>query len=182
MLTAAAALMVGYYIIDANNLYADTHDFNGHGGFIAAAVDGMHMGPFRLPFNLGGVRSIAAWFIWTGLMAGIEAKRGAYASHRQWSIRHIGAGLWVAMQRPLFAAVRVGQVATLGLSAAGTPDAQADGFYNAAYLTTAIYFAAAEWAARDPSPMVALDTRGENETEELAAAAASSSFDSEEDG
>ena len=40
MLTAAAALMVGYYIIDANNLYADTHDFNGHGGFIAAAVDG----------------------------------------------------------------------------------------------------------------------------------------------
>ena len=40
MLTAAAALMVGYSIIDANDLYADTHDFEGHGGSIAAAVDG----------------------------------------------------------------------------------------------------------------------------------------------
>lgn len=56
----------------------------------------------------------------------------------------------VALQRPLFAAVRVGQVATMGIGAAATSDAQADGFYNAAYFTTALYFAAAEWAARDP--------------------------------
>jgi len=32
MLACAALLMMGYLIIDANQLYSDMHDFEGHGG------------------------------------------------------------------------------------------------------------------------------------------------------
>jgi hypothetical protein len=35
MLVCAALLMMGYFIIDANELYSDVHDFGGHGGGIA---------------------------------------------------------------------------------------------------------------------------------------------------
>ena len=39
MLAAAATLMVGYALIDANGLPADIHDFQGHSGGIADALD-----------------------------------------------------------------------------------------------------------------------------------------------
>ena len=66
MLTAAAVLMVGYGIIDANDLYSDTHDFQGHGGGLAAWVDSLKLLP--LPMNLLGVRLLAAYFVASGLV------------------------------------------------------------------------------------------------------------------
>jgi hypothetical protein len=161
MLAAAAALMVGYAIIDANALYADAHDFDGHGGVVADAVDAAAaaaaaaaaggLTTFLPPFNLVGVRMLAVWFISTGVAAGVTAVRGEFTSHRRWALRHVGAGLWVAAQRPLYAACRV---AVVGAGALGLyPDAEgtaalADGFYYASYATTFIYFIAAEWAVR----------------------------------
>ena len=39
------------------------------------------MAPFGLPFNLGGVRTIAAWFIATGVMAGMVGPGADVAIH-----------------------------------------------------------------------------------------------------
>ena len=37
-----------------------------------------------------------------------------FEAHRAWAIRHLGAGLWVAAQRPLFSVYRLAQFALLG--------------------------------------------------------------------
>lgn len=185
-LALAATLMLGYFIIDRDDLYADAHDFAGRGGTVAESVDARvdafargfradfdeaaAEGPATISeapaldapppqhshssvprFNLVGVRGVAAWFVATGAMTGWTASRGDRRAHRAWALRHVGAGLWVAAQRPAYAAIRAGAAA---LGAAGVaedafaPAAYADAFYGASYLTTFAYFAAAEWAAR----------------------------------
>ena len=149
MLSAAAVLMCGYFIIDANGLYSDVHDFAGNGGGLAAAVDGARVLP--LPFNTIGVRLIAGYFIASGVATFAFAKRRDYPRHRRWAVRHVGAGLWVALQRPVYAAVRLAQAAALGTAASVTPGAEADAFYYAAYATTFAYMTAAEWLARRPA-------------------------------
>jgi len=189
MLAAAAALMVGYAVIDANALFADVHDFGGRGGGVADAVDAAAAAavashwteatssvlqsqsaevvvgasasywpgengtlPSLPPFNVVGIRSIAMWFIATGVAAGITAARGGFRYHRRWALRHVGAGLWVAGQRPLFAALRVAAAGAgaLGLcDGTGDTSAVADAFYYSGYATTFVYFAAAEWALRE---------------------------------
>ena len=163
MLAAASALMAGYAVIDANALFADAHDFHGQVGAVSSAIDGFvaqRASSFvadttRItPFNVLGVRGIAAWFVFTGAMTGIAARRGEFAEHRRWAVRHVGAGLWVACQRPVYSAIRAGATA-LGVSGAVTHDtafgslAFADAFYVASYITTFIYFGAAEWVARE---------------------------------
>ncbi|CAK0833397.1 unnamed protein product [Prorocentrum cordatum] len=152
MLVAAAVLMVGYAIIDTNKLYADLVDFAGHGGGLAEAADGFnagHLGGILPPFNLGGVHVLAAWFIFSGVQTFRTAtsRPRDLSAHRCWALRHLAAGLWVAAQRPLFAAARVAQGLAFGVEAiASDPAAQADAFYYCAYLTTAAYALAAEWA------------------------------------
>ena len=186
-LALAATLMLGYFIIDRDDLYADAHDFAGRGGTVAESIDArvdafargfradfdeaaaegrpatiseapaldapppQHSHSSVPRFNLVGVRGVAAWFVATGAMTGWTASRGDRRAHRAWALRHVGAGLWVAAQRPAYAAIRAGAAA---LGAAGVaedafaPAAYADAFYGASYLTTFAYFAAAEWAAR----------------------------------
>ena len=63
MLLAASLLMTGYAIIDANDLYSDTHDFAGNGGGLARWIDERRLLP--LPVNLIGVRMLAAYFAGT---------------------------------------------------------------------------------------------------------------------
>ena len=158
MLTAAAVLMAGYFVIDRNNLFADTHDFNGQVGTVSSLIDSViaekNITPVTpTPFNVVGVRGIAAWFIATGVMAGITAKNKQFKSHRKWAARHVGAGLWVAVQRPVYSVIRAG-ASELGVTGAITPDsafgnlAFADAFYIASYLATFLFFGAAEWIAR----------------------------------
>jgi len=149
MLSAAALLMIGYFIIDANNLYSDTHDFEGHGGGIAAWVDNLHLLP--LPMNLIGVRMLAGYFIASGAATYGFAKQGDYVRHRRWAIRHVGAGLWVSAQRPFYAVVRLAQAALFGTQTSMTTTAEADAFYYAAYTTTLVYVFASEWLARRPA-------------------------------
>lgn len=158
MLTAAAVLMAGYFVIDRNNLFADTHDFNGQVGTVSSLIDSViaekNITPVTpTPFNVVGVRGIVAWFIATGVMAGITAKNKQFKSHRKWAARHVGAGLWVAVQRPVYSVIRAG-ASELGVTGAITHDtafgnlAFADAFYIASYLTTFLFFGAAEWIAR----------------------------------
>lgn len=152
MLVAASVLMVGYALIDANRLFADTSDFAGHGGALAAAADALNesrLGGTLPPFNVGGVRFIAAWFVFAGLQTYLTATQRPMPveEHRRWALRHIAAGLWVAFQRPFFAAVRCGQAIFLGLPAAASPESQADAFYGCALAATVAYALAAEWAA-----------------------------------
>ncbi len=93
--------------------------------------------------------------------------------HSRWAIRHVGAGLWVSAQRPLYAILRLIQAAVMGTDASVTVGAESDAFYyagtqftcftgtkvqiltqkrvcNAAYTTTVVYICAAEWLARRP--------------------------------
>ena len=163
MLAAASALMVGYAVIDANALFADAHDFHGQVGTVSSAIDGFvaqKASPFFAdttkitPFNVVGVRGIAAWFVFTGAMTGGAARRREFAEHRRWAARHVGAGLWVACQRPVYSAIRAGATA-LGISGAITNEAAfgslafADAFYVASYITTLAYFGGAEWVASE---------------------------------
>ena len=73
--------------------------------------------------------------------------RGDFASHRRWAARHVGAGLWVAAQRPVYSAIRVGAVGVGLIGAVDDPSSSAafaDAFYIASYITTFAYFGAAE--------------------------------------
>ena len=145
---------VGYGVIDHNNLYADVHDFEGRAGTVSEAIDAaarLKLGDWVPPFNLTGVRGIAAWFIASGAMTAATAARGDFASHRRWAARHVGAGLWVAAQRPVYSAIRAGAVGLGFIGAVDDPSSSAafaDAFYIASYITTFAYFGAAEWAAR----------------------------------
>jgi hypothetical protein len=154
MLSAAALLMVGYGIIDANDLYSDMHDFEGHGGGVAAYIDGLHVLP--APMNLIGVRMLAGYFIASGAATYAFARKGDYTRHRRWAIRHVGAGLWVSAQRPFYALVRLAQAGILGTQTSITTTAEADAFYYAAYTTTIVYMVAAEWWARRPGSVAIL--------------------------
>lgn len=142
MLAAASVLMIGYAIIDSNGLTADVADFAGHGGALADAVDAA-LPELPLPFNAGGLKLLASWFVLTGVLTASTARAGDTLAHRTWAVRHVAAGLWVAAQRPLFGLVRVVQWNILG-SAAETSAAQADAFYVCAYLTIGLYILAAE--------------------------------------
>mmetsp|Transcript_18051 Transcript_18051/g.36924 ORF Transcript_18051/g.36924 Transcript_18051/m.36924 type:complete len:316 (+) Transcript_18051:435-1382(+) len=148
MLCAAAALIVGYYVIDSNNLYADVHDMDGQGGGLAAWVDGMGLLP--LPLNLIGVRMLAAFFVVSGAASYHFAKHKDYVRHRTWAFRHVGAGLWVAAQRPVFAAIRLAQAGLLGTQVSTKSGPLAEAYFYAAYSTTLVYLAGAEWLARRP--------------------------------
>ncbi|CAE8720087.1 unnamed protein product [Polarella glacialis] len=66
MLVAASVLMVGYALIDQANLSAEVVDFQGQGGIVAASADALNrasLGGVMPPFNLGGMRVLAAWFV-----------------------------------------------------------------------------------------------------------------------
>merc|ERR1712232_744143 len=96
-------------------------------------------------------------------MGGADLPHCNLAASRSFGAPLLGAaGLWVAAQRPLFAAARVAQGLIFGVEAvASDPPAQADAFYYRAYLTTAAYAFAAEWAIwRSKHLAVTLDTDG----------------------
>lgn len=57
---------------------------------------------------------VAAWFAWSGMKTMTSARSGDFQAHRAWAIRHLGAGLWVAAQRPLFSMYRLMQFVILG--------------------------------------------------------------------
>ncbi|CAE7202740.1 rckA [Symbiodinium sp. CCMP2456] len=144
MLSAAAVLMVGFLLIDANHLTADRVDF-ATGGSLADAADAWStsVAAWLPPFNQGGMYVIAAWFVYTGIQT-FRTGTAHAADHGSWALRHAAAGLWVAAQRPMFAAVRVAQ----GLLGFGGSLAEADAFYCSAYVVTAAYIAFAEVAIR----------------------------------
>ena len=138
--------------IDRNHLFADAHDFEGRAGTVSEAIDAAarsKLGDRVPPFNLTGVRGIAAWFIARAMTALAQpVKRILRAAV---GARHVGAGLWVAAQRPVYSAIRVGAVGLGFIGAVDDPSSSAafaDAFYVASYITTFAYFGAAEWAAR----------------------------------
>lgn len=44
-------------------------------------------------------RALAVWFTVTAALALYKAKIGKYAEHKAYVVRHIGSGIWVALQR-----------------------------------------------------------------------------------
>ena len=149
MLAAAAGTMCGLALFDSRRLFAEDVDFAGHGGAIADVVDGAGLLP--MPFNRLIVRATTVWFGVAGVLAWAAARRRDFAAHRRWAIRHAGAGLWVAGQRPIFSLFSVIGAAARGWPPAADPAAQATAFYAATLVATLAYVAAAEWYARQDS-------------------------------
>lgn len=149
MLAAASVLMVGYAIIDQNNIHAEVVDFAGCGGGVARAfaeLDSRLLGGILPPLNVSLQRAVAAWFVFTGAQVALTGARGPrdVREHRRWALRHIAAGVWVAAQRAIFLAARALQVALSGAGAAAAPEAMGDAFYYSEYLAVAACVLAAE--------------------------------------
>jgi len=149
MLASAAVLMVGYALIEGGGLTADDYDFGGHQGWTAELVEGTALWQLvPMSFNHAGLKVLAGWFVWSGYKTYKSARDKEWAAHKAWAVRHVGAGLWVAAQRPLFAAARASQALLLGTDASFTAGAQADAFYTTAQLVTVLYYVGAELIAR----------------------------------
>lgn len=150
MLAAAALLMVGYAFIDGNNLHAESVDFQGHGGGIAAAFDSFNNGKLGgvLPsLNVCALHFIAIWFIFTGIQTwvSVRAGQGNVATHRSWALRHIAAGFWVAGQRLLFIIARFAENALMNADLATSREVMGEAFYYTGYLSVVLYIAFTEW-------------------------------------
>jgi len=95
-LATALIMMVGYVIIDYRGLYYFMTDF-------PAIPEPEHMSRFpntlgKLPHR-GSFRLVALWFVITLLYSVFNATKKRYSIHRNWLYRHIGAGIWIAVQR-----------------------------------------------------------------------------------
>lgn len=150
MLFAAASLMLGYTLIDANNLHAEVVDFEHHGGHVAETIDSLNessLAGILPPFNVFALRLLALWFMFSGLQTwlAINNSNPDVVAHRRWALRHIAAGLWVAGQRFFFILVRMVEDATLSPDLAKSPGAMGEAFYYSGYVMVAFYIAFTEW-------------------------------------
>jgi hypothetical protein len=86
-------------------------------GFLVLKAEGLVT---RLPGTGDGLDLImlsqTAWFAITAVVALQAARQRRYAEHARWMLRHVAAGIWVAVQRILVLA------ATMVVSAAGGTD------------------------------------------------------------
>eukprot|EP00931_Biecheleriopsis_adriatica_P115350 TRINITY_DN91154_c0_g1_i1.p1 TRINITY_DN91154_c0_g1~~TRINITY_DN91154_c0_g1_i1.p1 ORF type:complete len:402 (+),score=41.37 TRINITY_DN91154_c0_g1_i1:48-1253(+) len=151
MLAAAAILMVGYAIIDANDLHAESVDFDSHGGALAGAVGSfskVSLGGILPSFNVSCLRLLAFWFIFTAMQtwSAIRGPRRDVEAHRRWALRHIAAGMWVAGQRVLFIMLRFFESMTLDLGTASSPETMGEAFYYSGYVMVVLYVVFTEWA------------------------------------
>jgi len=93
---AACTMMCGLVVIDSRNLYYWMTDFPGIPEEVAMT---------RFPTALGwfphhnGFRLLGVWFLFTILYSVWCARKRRYRMHRDYLYRHIGAGIWVALQR-----------------------------------------------------------------------------------
>jgi len=93
---AACTMMAGLVIIDRRKLYYFETDF----------PDIAHdVGMSRFPRTLGllphknGFRLLGVWFLFTIVYSVWCARKKKFRQHRDFLYRHIGAGIWVAVQR-----------------------------------------------------------------------------------
>jgi hypothetical protein len=88
------SIVGGLTIIHARELYWFVHDFG-----IPARVPGNP--EVADSGSTLGAKVFGAWFATTACVALRAAKRRDFASHKRWVYRHVGAGIWVALQRIL---------------------------------------------------------------------------------
>eukprot|EP00192_Tetraselmis_astigmatica_P015593 CAMPEP_0117648086 /NCGR_PEP_ID=MMETSP0804-20121206/201_1 /TAXON_ID=1074897 /ORGANISM="Tetraselmis astigmatica, Strain CCMP880" /LENGTH=148 /DNA_ID=CAMNT_0005453633 /DNA_START=381 /DNA_END=827 /DNA_ORIENTATION=- len=85
-------LTAGFFIIDQRQLHAKN--------IWMPDTDDAHPFLERLPLH-----AIMAWFVITALLAWYQAAiRRDFKAHQRFMYRHLAAGLWVAVQRILYAA------------------------------------------------------------------------------
>ena len=86
-MASGAVMMVGVVIIFQRDLS------------FTKALDHVPAGTFTV--SEVATSTMGAWFLFTVTMAMMEARRRRFAVHQYWILRHIGAGLWVAVMRIL---------------------------------------------------------------------------------
>lgn len=94
-LGSSILMTVGIFIIMLKKLTFD-YDYEGLAPPIPAFEERLTKAPF-----LG----MGVWFAFTSTMAVMEAKKKRFQSHKHYIYRHIGSGLWVAIQRLLVGAM-----------------------------------------------------------------------------
>lgn len=82
------------------------------------------------------VLGMGVWFAFTSTMAVFEARKKRFQSHKHYIYRHIGSGLWVAVQRLLIPAFGPQE----------NPEAMRDRFGDAAFIGFSITFSLGELA------------------------------------
>jgi hypothetical protein len=89
-------MMGGLAVIDQRSLYYFKTDFPG-------IPEAAHMSSYPALFGALPHREIflglGLWFALTIVVAVWQARQKRFASHRSFIYRHIGAGIWVAVQR-----------------------------------------------------------------------------------
>jgi hypothetical protein len=86
------SITVGLAIMHARDLYWHNHDFG-----IPARVPGNP--EIEDNGRADGAKIIGTWFVVTAFLALRAAQRREFAAHKRWIYRHVGAGIWVAVQR-----------------------------------------------------------------------------------
>lgn len=83
-----------------------------------------------------GIFGMGVWFAFTSSMAVLEARKKRFQSHKYYIYRHIGSGLWVAVQRLLIGA----------FGPQKNPEAMRDRFGDAAFIGFVLTFSLGELA------------------------------------
>ena len=125
-------MMFGFWHIDKRKLAYMHADFpeiplEAHTSWLPPALRVPHEPLFR---------GVAVWFCLTISMAVWHATRRRLTEHRKWILRHVGSGIWVAVQRLMVVAVN-----------AEGPAAQKKTFGDAALFAAALTMGVAELAA-----------------------------------
>ena len=138
------AVFAGLLIIDARGLVFILSDF-------PTIEPHAHMSKIGLQWldHMALFRGIGLYFLLSILLAVQRARAKDFAGHQRWIFRHIGSGLWVAVQR-----IYVGVMMT----EANTPEDQKANFADGATLGAALTIVTAEvaiqlvaWGKASPS-------------------------------
>lgn len=107
----SVCIFLGIGVIDQRGLYYHLVDFPG-------IPHNEHESEFGLSHHVEFFKIVALWFFFTIVVAVYKATKRQYAAHQRFILRHIAAGIWVAVQRLYFLARnkndRPGQKETFG--------------------------------------------------------------------
>ncbi len=125
----AYLMTVGFIYIDCNALIYMHSDFPGIPPYEHTTWLPVHV-PHEPVF-----RVVGGWFAFTISIAAYYATQKKFETHRRWILRHVGAGIWIAVQRLVVIIVN-----------AKTPEGQKKTFGDGAFLGVLLTSAAAEVA------------------------------------
>ena len=140
LLAISGLMMYGVWLIDQQGLHYHINDFT--------SLDPGAASTFIFFDHVPRLEPAAGYFIVTGLMALVSARRRQIAAHRVWVMRHVAGGLWVGLQRML---IGLAHMVLRRFADTRQPALQKSIFGDSAYLAILLSIIMAELAAADLS-------------------------------